>query len=387
MKIGILTLYYNNMNYGGVLQAYALVKYLNSSMQDIDAEQITCDFPFEKRSIREKIEDRKQDLIFALINKIKASIKNSFEKKLFNINQCKIRIKKIEQFKNNIPHSEEINIENISVINKEYDAFITGSDQVWSPVWYRSACFLDFVVDEKKKISYAASMGINNLFEQKAKKIIPLVKRMDSVSVREKRAKEILENYIKEKKIEVVVDPVLLLPEIEWSKIATGVMGEKKYAFSYFLGENKTNLNNARKIAEILKLPIAAVPYIHMRYSKIDKKLMDIPVYDAGPCEFLGLIKDAEIIITDSFHAVVFSIIFRKKFIVFKRDKDTQKNSMNSRITDLLEELNLEERIIASSKQLTAEFLNKEIDYTYAYSVLDEKKKFSMDFLYKAIMS
>lgn len=388
MKIGIITLYYNNFNYGGILQAYALTNYLNS-LNEIEAEQIMYDAPYEKRTIRELLRNKKGKIIWFLLSKIWLIIKDSIFKSLkigFYSIKDKKRIEMMKKFIEDIPHSELVLEENIENINDWYDVFITGSDQVWNPTWYRSACFLNFVRDEKKKISYAASMGVNSLSEEKQQKIIPLIKRLDFISVREKKAKNILEKYIIEKPIDVVVDPVLLLSTEEWNKIAHSVIKEKQYVYAYFLGKNKSNIRNAKKIAQNLGNNKMSIAYIYMTFRKSKKNLNNILIHDAGPAEFLGLIRDSEIVLTDSFHAVVFSIIFRKKFIAFKKHNDRNEDSMNSRIIDLLTELGLNERIFTSGRQLTKEFLEKEINYDHVYAVLEKHKKFSKDYLNKALM-
>lgn len=390
-KIGILTLYHNNQNFGALLQAYALAAYINQNkIGDCTAEQITYDTPYVRRSIRELIEAKRLRIISTLVKKICFKL-HLFAYKLLYGSKLSIndsgRIKANNKFAAKIPHSPVITPETVRTLNSRYDIFITGSDQVWNPTWFRSACFLDFVDDDKKKFSYAASMGINVLPKSSAKKIIPLIKRLDYISVREEKAKNLLEQYITDKGIETVVDPVLLLSSDEWNKVAHPIIKNKEYAFAYFLGENRSNIYCAKKAADTLRLPVASVPYIRLHESRHDKVLMDITVNNAGPAEFAGIIKNAGIVLTDSFHAVVFSIIFKKKFIAFKRDNDTIDNSMNSRIVGLLEELGLSSRIVTSRKQITSDFLNQEIDYTYADSILEQKIRKSEDFLYRAITS
>lgn len=386
-KIGILTLYHNSNNYGALLQAYALTEFINKNIKGKKAEQITYDIPYEKRDFKEII--GRKNFIKIVINKIflkmRVSIFNFIVKRDISGKYSK-RMKKNKDFRNLIPHSEEIFSNNIEQLNNVYDIFISGSDQVWNPTWFRSACFLDFVKDEKRKIAYAASMGINILTEKKAEKMIPLVNRIDYISVREKKAKDILQKYISNKSISVVVDPVLLLPVNEWEKLAVSPLSGHKYAFAYFLGEKRENIKYAKKIRKLLNIELTTIPFLHMSYRKCERNFGDNKIKDAGPKEFLGLIKDAELILTDSFHATVFSIIFKKKFYVFKRDGDNEPDSMNSRITDLLENLGLANRIVTSKNQLSKVFLEKEIDYTYANTILDKEIKFSMEFLENAIL-
>lgn len=386
-RIGIITLYHKSNNYGGMLQAYALTLFINESIfLDSKAEQLTYEIPYERRNIPELIEAR--ELLSTVTNKIDFIVKAKTSRFMIRkdySDKCAIRYRKNNEFRDFTPHSNEIPKGEIATIEQQYDMFITGSDQIWNPNWFMSACFLDFVPKEKKKIAYAASMGVSSLTKCKVEKIIPLVERMDYVSVREKKAKEILQKFLPMKEIEIVVDPVFLLSRNRWDSLCNSAICGEKYIYTYFLGVNKDKIAAAENIGKILEMPIANVPYIHGTYNKYDTTFGDIKKCDAGPKDFIGLIRDAELIITDSFHAVAFSIIFNKNFVVFKRDNDAKKSSMNSRITDLLNELNLSERIIEESKQPTKEFLEKEIDYTFANSALQKNIEQSIDFLHRAI--
>ena len=129
---------------------------------------------------------------------------------------------------------------------------------------------------------------------------------------------------------------------------------------------------------------LAKKEILNLQFNHYDKKFGDIKLNDIGPAEFVGLIRDSQIVVTDSFHAAVFSIIYKKNFFALLRNVENEDSSMNSRITDLLSELGLSDRIVTNESQLTEEFLNETIDYTYAESVIKEKRIKSVEFLKNA---
>ena len=117
---------------------------------------------------------------------------------------------------------------------------------------------------------------------------------------------------------------------------------------------------------------------------KCDLFFGDIHDYTSGPREFIGLIKNAEFVITDSFHACVFSMIFQKPFVVFERNKIGEKGNMNSRIYDFLEEYHLENQLVTEKK---LEDMNKipEIDFTYAHEHWKKRREESLEYLENAL--
>lgn len=221
----------------------------------------------------------------------------------------------------------------ISLTN--YDYFIIGSDQVWNPNYLRTSS-IDFAAFKRNGIAVAlaASFGISEISTETANQIKPWIDRISYLSVREEAGKKIL-NQISNKDVDILCDPTMALDVCEWKKLENRPQKNivKKYILTYFLG-NKTReyTKFIKKIAKNNQCEII--------------NLWDInspDFYDIGPDEFLWLIDNSEYVLTDSFHAVVFSIIFKKKFIVFKRVEDGK--TMNSRIETLLNKFNLYERM------------------------------------------
>lgn len=354
-KIGVITINDFN-NYGNRVQCYAVQEKLKK--MDCTVENI---YNTNKKN--------------SLISNLKKQIK-----KLINYNnaqELKKRTKKFNSFNKNISFSKYkiINGKIDKKINKEYDFFIVGSDQVWNPNFNTTsdADFLTFASDNKK-IALSASFGVCELPEETVHDYESKLKSFKKISVREDAGKKLAEKLTKRKDIEVLIDPTMLINAEEWDKVSKKPeqikkIKQKKYILNYFLGE----LSEKRK-KEIER--IAKENDCHI-INILDKKN---PFYITGPSEFLWLEKNAFLICTDSFHSSVFAIIYNKPFIVF--DREDKMENMNSRIDTLLSKFKLEDRRY-NGKKITKENLNH--DYTEAYKILEKERKKSEEFLKKAL--
>ena len=149
----------------------------------------------------------------------------------------------------------------------------------------------------------------------------------------------------------------------------------------YLLGDSESQRKAVSKLAKKLNLSIITFPHIISNaVRKCDLFFGDIHDYESGPREFLGIIKNAELVITDSFHACVFSMIFETPFVVFERNKASEKGNMNSRIYGFLEEYHLESQLV-SEEQLEAINAVPNVDYTYAHDHWDKRRKESLNYL------
>lgn len=364
-KIGIITLYHKSVNYGGNLQAYALCKFLTK--KGYLAEQICFSpTPKNKESIKVKVKRFFFWGIGYAINNVFKRIKTKLVKSRKSSDRClqekilkrrKDREKAFLNFNENlIPHSEEVYFsDTISKAEKNYDIFITGSDQVWNFKWYNSAYFLDFVSSSKIKISYAASIAIDKLNRKQTKVIKESLEDYSIVSVREQRAVEQLTGKI-DKPVELVLDPTFLLSKEDWDTVCKIPENIEPYVLCYFLGDNPIEREIATDFARRKSLRLVSI------LRPIDSEMVGISLYDASPEEFIGLIKKAEYIFTDSFHAVVFSYLYQKQYFVFNRSKD---GNMNSRIVNITKLLCTEERFCNGTDE-NIDYVNslKNIDYT-----------------------
>ena len=380
-KVGIVTLYHKNYNFGGLLQAYALPVALEKYL-GISAEQIDYVFQYQEQP-------KTKDTI-SLINIIN-NIGYVFFTKLENKSLQK-RKQAFEQFINFIPHSKHsYEDDTISESLDIYSKFICGGDQIWNDCqqihWYRNedsnVFTLQFVPENVKKISYAPSMAVLGLTDGFKKVFRKGIHRLDAISLRERQALPVLQE-LTDKPITVTVDPVLLLEEREWLKIIRYPKIRKKYILCYLLGDSLEQRKAVKIFASKTKCKTLTFPHILGDVRKCDLFFGDIHDYTSGPREFIGLIKNAEFVITDSFHACVFSMIFEKPFVVFERNKIGEKGNMNSRIYDFLEEYHLENQLV-TEKEL--EDMNKipEIDFTYAHKHWEKRRKESLEYLENAL--
>lgn len=326
-KIGILT-FHDTLNYGASMQCYALQK----KMQDLGADVEVIDYK-SPRFVKEY-----SPFFVPVFN---------FRKVLYmllalKMNTAKLKKKRIFQ-KKYIRLSNEYTPESIASANDVYDAFVTGSDQVWN--WHLTdfdkVYFLDFVKKGKEKFSYAASFGVSEIEADKKKEYRKLLDNYTSISVREESGAKLIEELIGYK-AETAIDPVFLLSVEEWEQIAK-FPKESGYILLYSIN-NTLAYECAVVLSKKTKKKIVYLSAPLKRHGRFKK------VTELGPDEFVGWFKAADYVITDSFHGVVSSILFEKQFVVLQ-DQNKYANA-NSRIMDLLNKLLLEERIIEELEEI-----------------------------------
>lgn len=389
LKIGIVTHYYNSLNYGGNFQAYALVKYISNNYAS--AEQICYEF------INDEQENEKKSKAQIIKNRLKRCVRlfARFPVTLYKL-ICRIRYKKqiseiIQKKKQAFSHfnrelilngKKEYNSNDISQTLQEYDVFITGSDQVWNTTWYRPVFFLDFVPSTKTKISYAASISLDSLNDSEIKMFKRSLADFKAISVREVDAVNLIKTLAPVQP-QVVLDPTMLLERNDWDEVCAERVVGGKYLLCYFLGKNKEERRLAIKFAKKKNLKIVSVPLTGERvYS--DLNFGDVILPFASPEEFLSLIKYADYIFTDSFHAVVFSNIYQRQYFVFNRDK---KGSMSSRIFNIVNLFNTQERYCNNKNRENIEYILSlnNIEYEKENVEFEKMKETSIKFLKEAL--
>lgn len=375
-KVGIVTLYHENHNFGGLLQAYALPTVIEKNF-GIPAEQIDYVYlPEQGKKAKEKLSLGK------IIYEAGIMFFDRLERN--NLNKRKTAF---EQFIQDIPHSNRVyEYDNVSDSLEMYNKFICGGDQIWNDCEENQnikVYTLQFVPSAFRKISYAPSMAVPKASESFKKIMSNGLNQLDSVSVREKKSVSILKP-LTDKKIEVVADPVLLMTESEWTETARISEHKNKYILCYLLGDSIEHRKAVKKFAKHLHLPVLTFPHILLSaVRKCDLFFGDIRDYSSGPREFISLIKNAEFVITDSFHACVFSMIFKTPFAVFERNKIGEKENMNSRIYDFLEEYHLESQLVTEKKLEKMKEIPK-IDFTYAHKHWKKRREESLKYLENA---
>ena len=370
MKIGILTHFHKSVNYGGVLQAYALCKYLNT--QGYSAQQILY-------TARIKNLDSSTHASKNLFKAVSKRIKRKLNKK--KNKTIKNRMENLfKGFRDQIPHTaSEYTKDTIVNANRDFDVVLVGSDQVWNPAWFDSSYMLDFVDKSIPKISYSASMGVSFLTEEQKAVYKKYLVEFKKISAREQECADVLSDVL-EKKINVCVDPTLLLSVNQWDEIASERIIKEKYVFLYMLGDDI----NARKIAEKFAnekgFRLIFIPDLLGEYRAIDRKINGVEIEDATPCDFISLIKYADYIFTDSFHACVFSLLYQKDFFVFPR---SGKIKMESRIRNLTELFECTDRFCVNNNLTFDELLSMDtIDYQREHKQFIKARQESVDYLH-----
>lgn len=379
-SVGILTLLYKNYNYGGILQAYALTRYL--CLKGFDAKGVlyaghnNVVYPTNKDKLKQY---RKSEIIKRAYGKIEGKINS---RKIAGLISDRRNLF-LNFEKEYIPTTSVYNDFDLSRLDKEFDYFISGSDQVWNPNCAFLPFLQGFVKDNRKKISYAASISRNTLSPYEAKTMIPYIKQFQSCSVREKTAKRILEaNEIKN--AEVVLDPTFLLTKEQWNEIIPPETKNEKYALAYFFSDSKAYREKIQDFCKKHNMKLYYIPYAKQEYIATDAKGEGIAQEQVGPIEFLKLIRDAECVFTDSFHGVALSINLEKEFVVFERDSKKSGASMNSRIYDILKLFNLNNRLLHDALCIENTVSNR-IDYADVNSILNKERAHSEAFLMRAL--
>ena len=327
------TLTWFSGNYGSTMQAFALQK-------------MVMELGYGNHIIN-YVPNKREKLTFFCKNSarfvtLKAKIENKkIESKYLNREEIDLKNKKFEEFyEKKLFLTEMLPTQNqMKSLNNKYRIFLCGSDQIWNPNYFKKCNFLDFVSESNKKIAYAPSIGTTKLAENEKRKMKPYLDRFNKISVREQSSKNLIESVV-EKPVEVVCDPVFLLSREKWIKSIQLKAPEEKYILCYFLGDNPEYQATAKKLQEILNIKVKVIPTNIFGYSLGFETQKTV-----GPKDWLSLLYGAEFVLTDSFHATAFSIIFNKSFYVLKRFSDTSPKSQNSRIYHLLNMTGLENRI------------------------------------------
>lgn len=320
MKIGIVTITELD-NFGNRLQNYALQEILKSLGAEVDTIPNYITYRYRKskeRIVKEflnSLRNRNRIQLSNILKQIRFSI---FDKKYFNFSKYYSEIDYI---------SPEL--------NASYDFFIAGSDQIWNPYFpfNRDFNFLTFC-DREKRISYSASFGVDTIPENRINSYNVFLSGINHLSVREYAGEKIIKE-LTGRSSSVLVDPTLLLSYNQWLEIARKprwIKNADEYILTYFLGDISIKNNISSKIKNDSKYKNCQI--IDINNPEIIKQFI------VNPSEFIWLINNAKLVVTDSFHGTVFSIILGVPF--FNVNRQDSNISMNSRIESLYTILDLE---------------------------------------------
>lgn len=371
MKIKTITCH-NVYNYGATLQAYALQTYLESLGHKVEIIDYYPKYRnkknFWKIPNNSKVGKYSQKyFLFHLLYAIHRAIKylrdtnfdrskkfDEFDRKYLHITST--RYKSYQQLKDNPPIA---------------DCYFAGSDQIWNSngdTGKDLSFYLNFGNAETKRISYAASFGISEIEESFKPNLKKYLSALDAISVREKTGLKILNDLGYIDAIQVC-DPVFLLSKEQWLNIATSPLVKNDYILVYDFFQDDGNIKKmAQKLAIEKKCKIVAVnDGGKCRYA-------DINISNASPNDFLSLIANANVVVSNSFHATAFSLIFNKDFYTYP----VARNKNHSRMIDLLDSVGLQNRFYAPQNVPTTE-----IDWNNVNEMMQARIEYSKGYLGK----
>lgn len=337
MKIKTITCH-DVYNCGASLQAYALMKYLQRLGHDVEIIDYKPNYlsqHYKLCSINNPKYKKNIILMLAYIllklpeRLLSLKRKWNFDNfKYTYLNITKQRYSSNEDLKHNLPDA---------------DVYFAGSDQIWNTLFKNGkdpAFYLDFVPDDRIKASYAASFATEDISCVYMEEISKRLKRLDAISVRESSGLDILKTCGIENGIQVL-DPVFLLHKYEWVKMCVETPNRDNYLFVYDFDESSLIQQIAMRIASENNLKI---------YTVFKSKYADKHIKNITPREFVSYIKNAKYVLSNSFHATAFSIIFEKQFLVVNRNEN-----INTRMRDLLLDLKIDKRLISNKNKLEDE--------------------------------
>lgn len=370
-KVGLATCFLDN--YGACLQAYALSNTITSLGMECTILKYTELEGYYGDSIAERVKNS------TLYNTVRCLLDKKY-RKTFKLG--KIRRPNFQSFrKKYLPLSTEAYNEHSDLSDKGFDAVVCGSDQIWNPTFY-GACnpfyYLSFVPKGVSKIAYAPSIGLSDIPECYTDDFKKYLSDFKAISVRENNAVELVKKYA-DKEAKWVLDPTMLLDGSAWSKLIDNKIIEKPYIFCYLFGTQDYYKDAIENIRNKTGLEVVIIPF-----SERDLTNEYTKIYKAGPIEFLSLIKNAEYVLTDSFHATVFSLLFERPFYTLLRDNDNEEKSMNSRIYSLLSMVDKQERCVLKNNVLDFK-IEPILDYGCVRSRLKQLRDDSINFLQNAL--
>lgn len=348
-KIGILT-FHKSINYGSVLQAWALSK----TLDNYDVEIVNYEPDIYKENYG----------VFSFSKGIKYNLN-----RLFNYHAINRQIKLFSDFrKKHLKMTETIKSKELSEkIFDKYDAVITGSDQIWN-VHADDAddvFFLPYNI-KAKKIAYACSVNNTDFTEKRCdNRLRSNILDYDFISIRENSGALKVSDFLnEEKKVFNVLDPTLLNTKEDYKAIVSKRIVKKRYIFLYNVWSGSEVVDVAKRISEKMEMPVytAMTTPAFMTILRIERKGIKVEKKYTSPQDFLSLIKYSDFVITDSFHGTAFSLIFEKNFVSINGIDKQGKLKNDERLINVLSITGLMDRYICKDDIEKFNF-KKEIDY------------------------
>ena len=373
MKIGIITIH-NSPNYGACLQSFALWKYIANL--GYETEIIDLHRPHQADYVASKRFTRSREMQGYCLRAIKGKLKKILGLSRPHRHLSDSAQAKFDAFNSQIRLSQPYrSIDYLYDNPPVYDIYISGSDQLWNPdqPFCLEPYFLTFAPQGKRKLSYASSVGITKLTEQEKDSFGEWLKSYDAISVRELQTKELIETLVG-KNVEQVADPTFLLNPSDWKSMAIPPKRDG-YLLLFTLQYDRLLLNYARNLGKESGRKVVYLTALQPESQEPDYEA----VTNAGPREWLGLIGNAQMMITDSFHGTVFSLIMgTSNFFTYIAPT----NKRGIRITELLETYCLTDHLLSADLDQTYDQLEaKMIDHKKVENIMENERNRSRQFL------
>ena len=266
----------------------------------------------------------------------------------------------------------------------QYSAVLVGSDQLWLPANIAADYYtLSFVPDSVNTIAYATSFGQAQLPRASERAAMRFLSCIRHIGVREKSGQKIVAK-LTGRRVPVVADPTLLFDGREWMRVQQEApLFEGKYIFCYFLGNNPRHREFASRLSAETGCRIVALQHVD-EYVRSDEDYADETPWAVGPGDFLNLIRNAEWVLTDSYHCTAFSMQYERKFFTFRRYHRKTKQSTNSRLDTLLAQCGVTERLLSGEEEISA-CTGLEIDFADVHSRIARLREYSWRYLTDAL--
>lgn len=359
-KIGLIT-FYNTIGYGTILQAYA-------TKQIIQRMGYECDIiPYYNKYMEKSFSIKHTNVIRDCY---------VFFSQLFLFLTELPRKNKFYKFRDTFAEKPYLGKDDMEKLNGKYDIFLCGSDQLWNyNITDMDEIFLlSFVKDNEKKRAFSTSFGLTEIEEEKKEVYINYLKSFYKVALREEQGQDLFYE-LTQKETDLVLDPTFLYGQKSWNQLieAERKKEKSKYILVYQMIISKKLIKVAEFIRKKTGYKVIWIPFPYGKGCKCDIELT------AGPLEWLTLVKNAELVLTNSFHGVAFSIIFNRQFYCLASSK-LKKTS--SRVLSVLKIFNLEKRLIDDEKEIC---ISRMIDYNMVNTILEEKRQESLKILEKIL--
>lgn len=367
-KVGIIT-FHASYNYGSMFQAYALQRTIKSMGYDTKIINFRSQIQQKLYSFFPRYKGKLE------IGKglIKCVLFLPFKKKSH----------RFELFMNRYLDLTPAysSVEEIETLCPEFDIYVSGSDQIWNPeaLDFNEAYLLSFAKDHKR-VAYAVSCGpIGNFEDTDWEKMMKKhLARYQAISVREQKTEKLVAKFVGHN-VPILLDPTMLLSSAQWDMLLHDMSPilSRKYILLYTLYDNSSLSETVKKISRFLKLPVVVTKYLSKKKA-LSTYIRCINKTGSGPLEFLWLLKNAEFVISSSFHGTAFSILYNKPFFSYN-------GNIDARISSLLQMTELSERSINNENVMEKIHNAYNIDFSYANTAIQKEREKSLHFLSEAL--